>query len=320
MNVVNVPIPMSKSSYPPPPPTPRPEERHRSVLLKETVAVVGPSSSGIYVDVTLGAGGHSEGLLAAGAGHVIGLDRDGAALELAQRRLARFGTKVDFVEARFSQLRVELDRLGIDRVEGIIADLGVSSMQLDECERGMSFRREGPIDMRMDPEAGGETALELIARVGDDDLADIIFDLGEERRSRRIARCIKQAFGAGELTTTRDLRRAIIKAVGPNRQGNVDPATKTFQALRMAVNDELREIEALIDRATAVLVPGGTLAVISFHSLEDRIVKRKLREPAWLIRSKKPVLPSADEVDDNPRARSAKLRFAELRPGVPDRG
>jgi len=303
MNVVNV-IPMPMSSRPPAPQVP-----HVTVLKQEAVEAVIPRTGGIYADCTLGAGGHTEALLAAGAGHVVGFDRDASAIELAEARLSRFGPRYDLVHAPFSQLEVELEALGMDRLDGIVADLGVSSMQIDDPGRGMSFRAPGPIDMRMD-RTRGETALELIERVDVDELTEIIGKLGEERRARRVARCIKEAFERDELSTTADLRRAIVKAVGPARQGNVDPATRTFQALRIAVNTELHELDELIDVAAEVLRDGGVLAIISFHSLEDRIVKRKLRDDAWQVVNKKPILPSEEECFENPRARSAKLRVA----------
>jgi 16S rRNA (cytosine1402-N4)-methyltransferase len=174
----------------------------------------------------------------------------------------------------------------------------------------MSFRAEGPLDMRMDP-THGETALDLIDRLDDDELADLVYRFGEERRSRRIARCIKQARDAGELATTLDLRRAVVRAVGPARIGGVDPATRTFQALRIAVNGELDELAALLALAPRVVRPGGVVAILSFHSLEDRLAKRALRDRAlWQPLSKKPLVPSDEEIADNPRARSAKLRAA----------
>jgi 16S rRNA (cytosine1402-N4)-methyltransferase len=230
---------------------------------------------------------------------------------LCRERLARFEQRIHLVHAPFSRLRLELDQLGVDRVDGLVADLGVSSRQLDGAERGMSFRHEGPLDMRMDPESG-RTAAELIEESSDEELTDIIAKLGEERRARRIARCIHQALEAGELETTLDLRRAVVRAVGPARVGGIDPATRTFQALRIAVNDELGEIDRLLSAAPRCLKQGATIAVLTFHSLEDRIVKRKLAGPEWRAVGKKPRVPSDAEVDDNPRARSAKLRVATL--------
>ncbi|MEM1032595.1 MAG: 16S rRNA (cytosine(1402)-N(4))-methyltransferase RsmH [Myxococcota bacterium] len=310
MNVVNI-VPMPPSSRPPPSTWPPPETPHVTVLKDEVVNAVCPRAGGVYADCTLGAGGHTEALLAAGAGHVIGFDRDETALALARRRLERFAPRVDFVHAPFSRLGAELNRLGMDRLDGVVADLGVSSMQIDDPSRGMSFRGVGPIDMRMDP-SGGETARDLIERLDVDALTELIGRLGEERRARRVARCIKEALAAGRLETTSDLRRAVVKAVGPSRQGNVDPATRTFQALRIAVNTELHELDQLIDAAATALRDGGVVAIISFHSLEDRIVKRKLREApsSWHLRGKKPVVVSEAERVENPRARSAKLRVA----------
>jgi 16S rRNA (cytosine1402-N4)-methyltransferase len=186
----------------------------------------------------------------------------------------------------------------------------VSSPQVDDPSRGMSFRTEGPLDMRMG-DLGGETALELIERLDGDELANIIYQYGDERRSRRIARCIMQALGAGELRTTLDLRRAVVRAVGPARIGGVDPATRTFQALRIAVNRELDELSALLANAPGLLAPGGALAIISFHSLEDRLVKRAFLDRAvWQRRTVKPLVPDRAETEQNPRSRSAKLRAA----------
>jgi 16S rRNA (cytosine1402-N4)-methyltransferase len=304
MNVVNV-VPMSYE----PPSFPTEDAPHISVLAREVVAQIKPRASGIYVDVTLGAGGHTRSLLEAGAGTVIGLDRDPRALELARQRLESFGERVVLRHASFSQLGEILSLLAVERVDGIVADLGVSSMQLDEPSRGMSFRAEGPLDMRMD-QTRGETVRELIERLDDQDLAEVIARLGEERRARRVAKCIKQELAQGKLETTLDLRRAVVRAVGPARIGGVDPATRTFQALRMAVNRELFELEALLRAARDSLKPGGVLAVISFHSLEDRMVKRATQDEGWQPLSKKPIEPRADEVAQNPRARSAKLRVA----------
>ena len=305
MNVVNV-VPMPMRVF-------QEDESesvaHVSVLLNESVHALAPRAGGLYVDATLGAGGHSEALLQQGA-TVIGIDRDEVALGLARERLSPFGERFVALHGAFSELGVLLERQSIQQVDGILADVGVSSMQLDESERGLSFRREGPLDMRMD-RGSGETALELIARLGDDDLANLIYRFGEERRSRRIARCIKQAHSAGELATTLDLRRAIVRAVGPARVGGVDPATRTFQALRIAVNGELDELTSLLMAARSLLVDGGVMAVISFHSLEDRIVKREFQDrEVWAPLTKKPLPPSEAEQAANPRARSAKLRAA----------
>jgi 16S rRNA (cytosine1402-N4)-methyltransferase len=310
VNVVNVvPMPMQKFSEESDELTP-----HVSVLLEEAVAALAPRPDGLYVDATLGAGGHSEALLEHGA-TVFGIDRDDTALELAKERLSRFGERFVAVKGTFGDLATILGGHALEKVDGILADVGVSSMQLDEDQRGLSFRREGPLDMRMDRSAG-ETALELIARLSDDDLANVIYRFGVERRSRRVARCIKQALAAGELSTTLDLRRAIVRAVGPARVGGVDPATRTFQALRIAVNGELDELASLLAASRTALVPGGTLAVISFHSLEDRLVKREFADRSiWAPLTKKPVVATDAEQAKNPRSRSAKLRAARLHGG-----
>ncbi len=301
MNVENV-VPMAPPREPvdldPP---------HKSVLLRETVDALAPHDGGLYVDATLGAGGHTEAILAIPGTRVIAIDRDTVALELAKERLAAFGDRVTFVHGRFAEIEAHLAALGVDGVDGLCADIGVSSMQLTEADRGMSFRRDGPLDMRMD-RSSGTTALDMIDNLSDDELADVLFRFGEERRSRRVARCIKQAREAGELSTTLDLRRAVVRAVGPARIGGVDPATRTFQALRIAVNDEIGELTALIAAAEKVVKPGGIFAVISFHSIEDRLMKRALRSGPWTPLTKKPITPSDAETAENPRARSAKLR------------
>lgn len=297
------------------PPT---EFHHVTVLRDESVRALQPRDGGVYLDLTLGGGGHTESLLLAAPGaRVIGFDRDPRAIEASSARLSRFGDRITVVQSRFSRVEEELERLGVSAVDGLLADLGVSSPQLDEAERGMSFRQEGPLDMRMDP-TQGETAADLLVRLSQDELADVIYHLGEERRSRRVARCIKQALDAGELATTTDLRRAIVRAVGPQRVGGVDPATRTFQAMRLAVNRELEELSLLLGAAGRLLRPGGIAAFISFHSLEDRLVKRAFSDRAlWDRVTKKPLSPSGEELALNPRSRSAKLRVGrKLREGA----
>jgi 16S rRNA (cytosine1402-N4)-methyltransferase len=283
---------------------------HATVMRDEVVRALGPRAGGVYVDATLGGAGHAVALLEAEPrARIVGLDRDPAAIAAAEERIGPVADRVMLVRANFSRVRAELDALGVDRVDGLVADLGVSSPQLDEAERGMSFRREGPLDMRMDP-GSGETALELVDRLSDDELADVIYQYGEERRSRRIARSVKKALAARELATTLDLRRAIVRAVGPARVGGVDPATRTFQALRIAVNRELEELEALLASLPGVIAEGGVAAVISFHSLEDRLVKRAFHGDGWERLTKKPLVATDDEQQQNPRSRSAKLRAA----------
>lgn len=285
---------------------------HVSVLAQEIVAAVASASHGLVVDATAGAGGHSALLLGAYPTlRLIAFDRDERAVAAARARLAEFGERATVVHGAFSSAPAWLGAAGIAQVDAVIADLGVSSAQLDEPLRGMSFRGEGPLDMRMDTSAG-ETAAELIARLDGDELADVIYQYGEERRSRRIARCIKQAEAAGELSTTLDLRRAVVRAVGPQRVGGVDPSTRTFQALRLAVNGELDELSALLGALPALLAPEGVAAIISFHSLEDRLVKRAFQDrDTWRRVTKKPVMAGDDEQRQNPRSRSAKLRVAE---------
>jgi 16S rRNA (cytosine1402-N4)-methyltransferase len=292
-----------------------PPFEHVTVLLEETLAALLTSdapSDGVYLDVTVGGAGHSTVLLErAPRARLIAFDRDPRAVDVASERLARFGERATVVHRNFADVEGWLEREGLlGRVDGVLADLGVSSPQLEDPERGMSFRFEGPLDMRMDP-TEGETALEVIERLSQDELANAIYDFGEEHRSRRVARCIKQALLAGELSTTLDLRRAVVRAVGPRRIGGVDPATRTFQALRILVNSEISELAALLDAASRIVKPGGVAAVISFHSLEDRPVKRAFAQRAlWERLTKKPVIPGDAELAENPRSRSAKLRAA----------
>jgi len=287
------------------------EFAHIPVMLEEVMAHVAPAAGGIYADVTLGGGGHAHALLERSApdGRLIGTDRDPAALEAAGAALRAFGERVTLRKARIRDLRDVLDALEVDRLDGVVADLGVSSAQLDQQERGFSLAKDGPIDMRMDP-TEGETALELIGRSDPETLANVIYRYGEEHRSRRIARSLKRAYEEGELETTGDLRRAVLRATGPKR-GRIDPSTKTFQALRIAVNEELSDLEAFLELMPSVLKRGGVVAVISFHSLEDRMVKHTFRDSESLEPlTKRPMVATDDERDRNPRSRSAKLRAA----------
>jgi 16S rRNA (cytosine1402-N4)-methyltransferase len=284
---------------------------HTTVMREEVVRAIGPRPGGVYVDATLGAGGHTVALLEAAPGaRIIAFDRDPIAVEAASDLLTPVADRVTVVRAEFSRVREVLDSLGVERADGLVADLGVSSPQIDSADRGMSFQREGPIDMRMDPESP-ETALHLIARLTDDELANVIYQYGEERRSRRIARSIRKSLAAGELRTTLDLRRSIVRAVGPARVGGIDPATRTFQALRIAVNREQDELASLLDALSTVVEPGAVVAFLSFHSMEDRLVKRQFATAGWEPLTKKPLPPTEEEVARNPRARSAKLRAAK---------
>ncbi|MFC1641793.1 16S rRNA (cytosine(1402)-N(4))-methyltransferase RsmH [Myxococcota bacterium] len=284
---------------------------HATVMRAELVQLLAPRAGGLYLDCTAGGGGHTEEILESnGLAQVIASDCDSAALTACGVRLAQYGDRLTLWQARFDQLAQRLEAVGIRHVDGLVADLGVSSHQLDDPSRGLSFRLEGPLDMRMNPEAG-PTALELIAQSQVDDLADLIYHFGDERRSRRIAKCIKQAQVARELRTTLDLRRAVVRAVGPRRVGGIDPATRTFQALRIAVNGELEQVAGLLQTASRLVAPGGTAVFISFHSLEDRLVKRAFADAViWERKTRKPLVPSAAEQSLNPRSRSAKLRAA----------
>ena len=284
---------------------------HVTVMALEVVRSLAPQPGGTYIDVTAGGGGHSAAILAAcREARVIAFDRDRRAVQAARERLLEFGERARVVHAAFDEVEDWLAAAGIAQVDGLVADLGISSQQLADRERGMSFRLEGPLDMRMDQSAG-ETARELIERVSQDELADIIYQFGEERCSRRVARCIKQALHSGELDTTLDLRRAVVRAVGPRRVGGIDPATRTFQALRIAVNGELDQLARLLELSRRTVADGGTAVFISFHSLEDRLVKRALLDrEVWQRLTTKPVLAGEQEQAQNPRSRSAKLRAA----------
>jgi 16S rRNA (cytosine1402-N4)-methyltransferase len=291
------------------------QRAHFSVMAHEVVAALAPRPHDVFLDATAGAGGHSEALLDAAPGvHVIAFDRDPLAVIRTRERLARFGTRALVVHLEFAEIESWLRERSIPAVSGLVADLGLSSPQLSEAKRGMSFRLEGPIDMRMDP-TRGETARDLIERSSQDELADIIYLYGGERRSRRVARCLKQALEEKKLESTLELRKAVVRAVGPHRVGGIDPATKTFQALRIAVNRELDQLDALLDSLPAVVQPGGVAAFISFHSLEDARVKRAFLDGERFERlMKKPLLPSSQELDENARSRSAKFRAARLLP------
>ena len=288
-----------------------PSFTHVSVMPGEVVQLLEPRSGGVYLDATAGGGGHSRAILeACPTARVIALDRDPEAVAAAELALAEFGERARVLHTDFADVERVLIEQGISALDGLVADLGVSSQQLGDALRGMSFRSEGPLDMRMDP-TRGETARELIERLDSDELADVIYNLGDERRSRRVARCIKQALAQGELETTLDLRRAVVRAVGPRRVGGIDPATRTFQALRMAVNGELPQLTALLAALPRLIAPGGVAVFLSFHSHEDRLVKRAfLNRESWQRLTPKPLGASDEEQSKNPRARSAKLRGA----------
>jgi 16S rRNA (cytosine1402-N4)-methyltransferase len=280
-------------------------ERHVPVLLHESIDALAIDPAGIYVDATYGAGGHSRAILAAlgPTGRLIALDADPLA------RLPAGDARATLVHANFRALDAHLDALGIEFVNGVLYDLGVSSMQLDDADRGFSFRAAAPLDMRLD-RTGGESVADFIAAHSETELADVIFTFGEERAARRIARAIK----AREPRDTVELAALVAGVVHVRgKRERTHPATRTFQALRIAVNDELGALRASLDAALGRTAAGGRIAAISFHSLEDRIVKQCFRDDPRAVRvTRKPIVPSADEVATNPRARSAKLRVCSI--------
>lgn len=292
-------------------------ERHVPVLFKEVMDLLRVRPGGIYVDCTLGLGGHAEGVLRrlGPGGRLIGFDRDPEAMALAKARLERVTSalgseapEVMLIGEAFSAIRRHVQP---DSVDGLMADLGVSSLQFDEARRGFSFQADGPLDMRMDTRSG-PTAGQVVNEASERELADLIYEYGEERRSRTVARAIVRG---RPVTTTAQLARIVASAVPPMKGHRIHPATRTFQALRIHVNRELDEIRALFEAAPQLLRPSARLAVISFHSLEDRIAKDSLRDGAakgiWKILTKKPMTAGEEELEENPRSRSAKLRAAE---------
>jgi len=294
---------------------------HVPVLLRPLLAAVAPVT-GTWLDGTLGAGGYARGLLDAGADRVIGVDRDPLALEMARAWGAEYGDRLRLVHGNFAQM----DDYATD-LDGVVLDLGVSSMQLDEAARGFSFQKDGPLDMRMSQE--GPTAADLVNDTPEAELADILFLYGEERASRRIARAIVRARAEAPIETTLQLAGIVERCLPRPRPGQVHPATRSFQAIRIAVNDEYGALVAGLEAAERALRPGGQLAVVTFHSIEDRMVKRFLQiragtagggsrhapapalpDPQFMLKSRKAIGPDARETDENPRARSAKLRVA----------
>lgn len=309
----------------------RPEnhEIHKPVLLKETIGLLDPSRGGVFIDSTLGLGGHSlEILRSSEKVQLIGIDQDKEALALASETLKSFGDRFRAVHANFSDIAAVAARFGIESVDGIMADLGVSSLQFDSPERGFSFRFDAPLDMRMDSESDDETAAELLERLSEEEIANLIYNFGEERKSRRIARRIVERREQGDpVKTTGELAGLVERAIGRNPKDKIHPATRTFQALRIAVNRELEVLESFIDVAIDLLNQEGRLAVITFHSLEDRIVKQRFlkwagrcscppRFPKCVcgaekkieVVTRKPIVADEKEIEENPRSRSAKLR------------
>jgi len=289
---------------------------HEPVMVAEVLEHLAPARGGVFVDCTVGYGGHTRAMLHAGASRVIGLDRDPDALRQAAAALVSEESRVELVHSDYRRLDEILDARGITGVDGILADLGVSSMQLDEAGRGFSFRRDEPLDMRMD-RTSGLTAAEMIRDADERTLADVIYEFGEERHARRIARAIIEARSRTAIDTTGRLADVVRRAIPRKGYSRIDPATRTFQAIRIWVNRELEGLDVFLTQAARRLRPGGRMVVIAFHSLEDRIVKHTLRslqatgDIGLTIRTKRPVVPSEAEVERNPRARSAKLRAAE---------
>ncbi len=296
------------------------EGRHLPVLLKEAVAILQPRPSGRYLDATVGLGGHAETLLIdiAPTGYLCGIDRDAEALAVAKTRLSRFGDRVELFQGDFAMLGAIAAENDWGPFDGILFDLGLSSFQLDDADRGFSFMREGPLDMRMDRQEGNKTAAELLARLPEREITRILQEYGEERWARRIASRITEERRKQPLTSTAQLAHVIAAAV-PRRAWphRIHVATRTFQALRIAVNDELTRLTHGLQHAVELLATGGRICVISFHSLEDRIVKDTFRgwarsePPRVHLLTKRPVIPTELESGSNPRARSAKLRAAE---------
>ena len=305
------------------------EKAHQSVMPDEALAFLRPQNGGLFVDATLGLGGHSEAILDSSPETiVIGIDQDNEALKLAKTRLARFGSRISIFQGNFSGVGTIVEKATGERPDGILADLGVSSLQLDSESRGFSFRFDAPLDMRMDTDSGGQTVAEMLATIGQEELANIIYKFGEERASRKIARwIIERRDGGTPVTTTFELAELVRRAVRTNPKDKTHPATRTFQALRIAVNGELDILEQFIGDSVDLLKTNGVLAIITFHSLVDRIVKHAFQRLAGRcqcppripqcvcgaakrveILTRKPVLPSETEQRENSRSRSAKLR------------
>lgn len=320
------------------------EQQHEPVLLKEVVEWLRVREGGTFLDCTVGLGGHARAILdASSESRVIGIDRDADALALARERLSIFENRVQLIHANFDDVGPALDKAGITEVRGVLADLGVSSLQLDQSERGFSFASEAPLDMRMD-RSSDTTAAELVNQLSESELADLIFEYGEERKARRIARAIARARERDAIATTKQLADIVVRALNIPGRWRIHPATRTFQALRIAVNDELKALDRFIPAAISALARGGRLAIISFHSLEDRIVKHSfLRESGRCqcenrsmqidkghsdvvdevvcarcgasnrirILTRKPVRPTPEEIERNSRSRSSLLRVCE---------
>ena len=300
---------------------------HEPVMLAEVIAALEPADGGIYVDGTFGAGGYTRAILEAARCRVIAIDRDPRAIAIAETLAETFGERLSVVPGLYADMDALIRARGVDAVDGVALDIGVSSMQIDEGARGFSFLKDGPLDMRMG--GSGETAADLVNEMPERELADLLYTLGEERRSRRIAKAIVEARSQRPIAGTLELAEIVEKAIG--RGGDIHPATRTFQALRIRVNDELGQLRRGLSAAERLLKPAGRLVVVSFHSLEDRIVKRFLADrsgnrpgpsrhqpvvegavvpPSFRLVTRRPIMPGAKEIARNPRARSARLRAA----------
>lgn len=308
--------------------------QHISVLLHEVIDALTPRKDGVYIDGTFGRGGYSRGLLESGAAHVFGIDRDPEAVKVGVALTRDYPDRFTVLHGPFGAMDILLAGTGVAQVDGITLDLGVSSPQIDDAIRGFSFMADGPLDMRMSQ--SGPTAAEIVNTMAEKELADTIYLYGEERHSRRIARRIAEARAEDPITRTTQLANLIRSSV-PRSNDGIDPATRTFQALRIYVNDEMGELHRGLRAAERLLKPAGRLAVVSFHSLEDRIVKQFMQhrsalsanpsrhipanddapEPSFTLITRKPITPSDDECARNPRARSAKLRVAERTTALP---
>jgi len=305
------------------------ENLHYPVLLAETIAFLAPERGGLFIDATLGLGGHSEAILEKSKdAAVIGIDQDAEAISYAQKRLQKYGERFRVFHTNFSRVKEVWEEAGEKKPDGILADLGVSSLQFDSAERGFSFRYDAPLDMRMNADEETETAADLLQTLSEEEIANVIYEYGEERFSRRIARWIVERREAGTpIKTTRELADMLGKAVRTSKRDTIHPATRTFQALRIAVNHELEILTDFINDAVDILEADGRLAIISFHSLEDRIVKQAFQKLAGKcscpprlpqcvcgaekkveIMTKRPLIPSEKEQQENPRSRSAKMR------------
>ncbi len=299
---------------------------HRPVMVREVLHYLRPRNGGVYFDGTVGMGGHAGAILEASGpeGRLIGADLDGGAAEAAEGNLARFGEQVKIYHANYTELEYIAGLAKVRELDGILLDLGIGSHQLDDGQRGFSLDRDGPLDMRFDRDEG-RSAGDIVNRLSEKELAGILDRYGEERRARAAARAIVRARGRKEIDGTQELAAIVARAIGPPGRWRIHPATRTFMALRICVNDELGNLERFITESAGYLAPGGRMVIISFHSLEDRIVKTSFRDltaskeqgraPLFGILTKKPVSPDESEVTQNPRARSAKLRAIER---VPD--